>query len=149
MVVVENGIEMGLTAMALCSAIAKNREEGFKGEYYGLDIDPDAGYFLLNSPFNEFAKLIINDSVNSLEQFKNKPIDFYFSDGLRTYEYEKKEFGVLIDKMAGQGVIVSNKANFSLALAEMASVKNKKFSYFQEQPLNHWYQGSGLGILYE
>jgi predicted O-methyltransferase YrrM len=147
-VVVENGIEMGLTAMALCNAIAKNREEGFEGEYYGLDINPDAGYLLINSPFTAFTKLIINESVNSLTQFKNKPIDFYFSDGLRTYDYEKKEFGVLIDKMGEQGVIVSNKANFSPALAEMASTKKKQFAYFQEQPLNHWSPGSGLGILF-
>lgn len=84
---------MGLTAIALCNAIAKNREEGFEGEYYGLGINPDAGYLLINSPFIAFTKLIINDSVNSLAQFKNKPIDFYFSDGLRTYDYEKKNSG--------------------------------------------------------
>lgn len=147
-VVVENGVEMGLTALALCSAIAKNREEGFEGEYYGLDINPDAAYLLTNSPFASFAKLIINDSIDSLSRFENKPIDFYFSDGLRTYDYEKKEFAVLIDKANEQAVIVTNKANFSSALAEMALAKKKKFTYFQEQPLNHWYQGSGLGILF-
>ena len=147
-VVVENGIEMGLTALALCSAIARNREEGFEGEYYGLDINPDAGYLLTGSSFTSFAKLIINDSINSLTQFENKPIDFYFSDGLRTYDYEKKEFSVLIEKIGTQAVIVTNKANFSSALAEMAKMKNRQFAYFQEQPLNHWYQGSGLGILF-
>ena len=147
-VVVENGIEMGLTALALCSAIARNREEGFEGEYYGLDINPEAGYLLTGSSFTAFTKLIINDSINSLAQFEKKPVDFYFSDGLRTYDYEKKEFAVLMDKVGTQAVIVTNKANFSSALAEMATEKKKRFAYFQEQPLDHWYPGSGLGILF-
>jgi hypothetical protein len=76
--------------MALCNAIAKNREEGFEGEYYRLDINPDAGYLLINSPFIGFTKLIINDSVKSFDQFQNKSIDFYFGDVLETTIMKKK-----------------------------------------------------------
>lgn len=145
-VVVENGMELGISSAVFCSAIAKNREEGFPGVYYGFDIDPHAGLLIKDPAFEDFAHLMIDDGMKSLSQI-TEPIDFYFSDGYRSYEYEKKEFDLLFEKLSEDAIVISNKAIFSTALAELATAKNKQFTFFQEQPDNHWYQGWGLGIM--
>ena len=146
-VVVENGIDVGYCSLALCSALAKNEEEGFSGVYFGLDINPEAGQLLKGSPDEQFANILVGDSIEGLKSF-DRSIDFYFSDGLRTYEYEKREFETLKSKLSKTGVVVSNKANFSIALSEFAEDMGKRFSYFQEKPANHWYQGNGIGFYY-
>lgn len=146
-VVVENGMELGISSVVLCSALEKNRQEGFEGKYYGFDIDPYAGVLIKDPAYEPFAQLVIGDGMKSLAAIE-EPIDFYFSDGFRTYEYEKKELNVLKDKLSEQAVVASNKAIFSTALAELAIETNKEFSFFQEQPANHWYHGWGLGFMY-
>ncbi len=146
-VVVENGMELGFSSVVFCSAIAKNREEGFEGEYYGFDINPDAGLLIKDPQFEPFAHLMIGDGMESLATI-DKPIDFYFSDGYRTYEYEKKEFDLLFPKLSDQAVVATNKAIFSTALAELALREKKQFSFFLEQPTNHFYHVWGLGFMY-
>jgi hypothetical protein len=65
-VVVESGIEIGYTSILLCEALLKNIEEGFTGKYYGLDIDPKAGYLIQDKRYSAIAEIIIGDSVKSL-----------------------------------------------------------------------------------
>lgn len=146
-VVVENGIEIGYTAVLLCAALLKNTQEGHKGKYFGLDINPDAGYLINQSPYNEVSNIIVADTMLTLSEF-NSPIDFYFSDGVRTLDYERKEFDNLNKCLTRKSVVVTNKANFSDALADLAESKNYHFLYFQEQPQDYWYPGSGLGIMF-
>lgn len=146
-IVVENGVEMGIGSIVLCYALAKNKEEGYPGIYYGLDINPDAGAILRESPYVSFVHLLIGDGVNSLSEIKG-PIDFYFSDGYRSHTYEQQEFKVLRHYLSDHSMVITNKAIFSTALAETAIEMQKKFTYFQEHPDKHWYQGSGLGFMY-
>ncbi len=146
-VVVENGVELGYTAVILCEAILKNQSEGFNGFYYGLDINSDAGYFVKTDRYNNIYKLIVGDALDSISYF-TEPIDFYFSDGFRTNEYELKEFDALSIKLAQNAIIVSNKLKLSDALADFSLLQKKQFVTFQEEPLNHWYPGSSIGILY-
>ena len=146
-VVVENGVEIGYTGILLCDALLKNKQEGFAGMYYGLDINPDAGYLISESPYSGISKILVADALASLSNF-SMPIDFYFSDGLRTQEYEKREFDLLFEKVNNTGVIVSNKLDLSDALADCATQNNWDFIYFKEQPFKHWFPGSGLGIMF-
>lgn len=146
-VVVENGVELGYTAVVLCEAILKNKSEGYEGSYYGLDINSEAGYFIKQDKYEKIANLLVGDALDSITQFK-EPIDFYFSDGYRTCDYERKEFDALLKKTSSHSVIITNKLKFSDALADASVLYNKQFITFQEDPLNHWYPGSSIGIMF-
>ena len=143
-VVVENGIEIGYTSILLCRAIQKNIEEGFEGVYYGFDINENAGYLVKDSFFNSIPSFHYGDAIDSILKF-NKKIDFYFSDGARTPEYEYKEFNSLLNLLNERSIIASNKMTFSSELANFSQVNKRRFIYFKEEP-DHWYPGSGLGI---
>lgn len=147
-VIVENGVEIGFTASILCKALERNYLEGNFGKYYGLDIDNNAG-FLIKKQLNEksIAKIILGDAIESIRNLDEK-VDFYFSDGIRTYEYEQEEFMELNKKINKNSIVVTNKALFSKALFEASMQSSRKFIYFQEAPLKHWYKGAGIGILY-
>ena len=147
-VVVENGMEVGFTSIVLCEAIRKNREEGFEGKFIGLDLNKDAGYYIKAATgYESFSEIMYGDAIESLKQLKDE-VDFYFSDGLRTYEYEKEEFACLENKLDSNAIVVTNKAKFSKALYEFSIHIKRRFSFFNEQPLNHWFEGSGIGILH-
>jgi len=144
-VVVENGVELGYTAVVLCEAILKNKSEGYDGMYYGLDINSEAGYFIKQDKYAKIANLLVGDALDSLAHLKES-VDFYFSDGYRTCDYERKEFEALLKKTSSHAVIITNKLKFSDALADASLLYNKQFITFQEDPLNHWYPGSSIGI---
>jgi predicted O-methyltransferase YrrM len=147
-IVVENGIEAGFTSVIFCEAIRRNIEEGFNGKFIGYDINTNAGYLVkAEKDYRSFANIVYGETLESLTSF-NEHLDFYFSDGLRTYEYEKSEFSCLLNKMQKNAIVITNKAKFSIALYEFSLLTNKRFSYFKEQPLAHWYEGAGLGIMY-
>lgn len=146
-IVVENGVELGYTGLILCAALLKNREEGYTGNYYGFDIDPAAGLLINESPYTDIGKIINGESLDTLAEL-NLPIDFYFSDGGRTPEYEKREFGILQSKIADKGIVVSNKLGFSDALSQLAIKLKRNHIYFKEEPSNHWYPGSQIGIMF-
>jgi predicted O-methyltransferase YrrM len=146
-VVVEMGIDIGYCAVVLCSALLRNKEEGSTGTYYGLDCDPNAGMFVWEEPYAKVTKILIGDGIESIGRIEG-PIDFYYSDNGQPYDYEQVEFAALAPRIADQGVVVSNKAAYSTALAELALSKGRKFAYFKESPLDHWFQGTGLGFLY-
>jgi predicted O-methyltransferase YrrM len=146
-VVVENGVELGYTGIVLCTALLKNKSEGNSGKYYGFDKDPNAGFLISQKPYDDIACLIYGESLTTLASF-NQPIDFYFSDGGRSYYYEKEEFRLLKEKLCKDGIVVSNKLNFSNALSQLAKEMHKKLIYFREEPLDHWYPGSHIGFMY-
>lgn len=147
-VVVENGIELGYTAILLCEALLKNAEEGYPGKYLGLDIDPEAGLLIRDPRYTSVSTILVGDSLQSLAQI-NEPIDFYFSDGERSYAYEKAEFDLLKQKASEQAVIVSNKLQISDCTSTFAREMNRKHIYFREEPYHHWYPGSHIGIVYQ
>jgi ubiquinone biosynthesis protein UbiJ len=100
-VVVENGVEQGLTAVVLNEAILKNASEGFAGRYIGIDINSAAGYLVRDVCYSGFSQFIVDDALSAINQLDCE-IDFYFSDGCRTVEYESREFNVLRQKLSAK-----------------------------------------------
>lgn len=146
-IVVENGVEIGYTGIVLCTALLKNKAEGFSGTYYGFDKDSDAGLLISDNPYNEISQIILGESLETLSKF-TEPIDFYFSDGGRSSAYENEEFKLLQQKINEFGIVVSNKLQFSNATTQFAKQLQKKHIYFREDPLNHWYPGAHIGIVF-
>jgi predicted O-methyltransferase YrrM len=145
-VVVENGVSLGISALLMCRALQKNRIEGQPGKYIGIDIDPQAGFLVNDDFFGQEANILIGDALSVLKNFKES-VDFYFSDGLRYFDYEKEEFNLLQPYLNAKSIIVSNKLYFSSALADFSEKNGRNLIYFKESP-KHWYSGAGIGISY-
>ena len=146
-VVVETGVDKGLGSCLITTALMRNKEEGFPGYYYGTDINPEAG-FLFNKPYAKYGEILYGDSIESLKKF-NKKIDLFISDSLHTYEYERKEYETVKDKLKTSSVVIADNAHNNKALLEFAKKIGRKFLFFKEQPKNHWYPGGGMGVAFK
>lgn len=142
--VVETGVDKGLGSVLLCSAIEKNRAEGFEGSYLGTDINPKAGY-LLTGKYQQFGKILYGDSIESLKKLDQK-IDLFVNDSDHSDEYEYQEYITIKSKLSEHAVILGDNSHCTNKLSQFSLENNRHFIFFQEIPKNHWYPGSGIGI---
>jgi hypothetical protein len=142
--VVETGVHHGVGACVIASALHKNREEGHLGEYLGVDIDPKAGT-LFKELFNEFGDVIIGDSLGVLKNVIKK-IDLFINDSDHSSDYEEREFQLIKDLMSQKGIILGDNSHTNSILRDFSMQNERRFIFFSEQPLNHWYPGAGVGI---
>ncbi len=145
-VVVETGVDKGLGAVLLCSALCRNQAEGSSGHYYGVDINPAAG-FLLGGPYARFGTLVHGESVQYLRGFSNE-IDLLITDSDHAAEYEYREYEAAGDRLSARALILADNAHASDALARYSSETGRRFLFHREEPLDHWYPGGGIGFSY-
>lgn len=145
-VVVETGVEKGLGSCVLTSALEKNAQEGFIGFYYGTDINPAAG-FLLGEKYLNYGKILYGDSINSLKNL-NEKIDLFINDSDHSADYEYDEYITIKDKLSEGAVILGDNSHCTTKLMDFSLLTKRKFIFFKEEPDNHWYPGSGIGISY-
>ncbi len=145
-IVIETGVDKGLGSCILTSALMKNKEEGYEGYYYGTDINPNAGY-LLSGDYKGFGEILYGDSIKSLENF-NKTIDIFINDSDHSAEYEAKEYETVANKIAHHSIILGDNAHITDKLLNFALATGRRFIFFQEKPLHHWYPGGGIGIAF-
>lgn len=143
-IVIETGVEKGLGSCVLTAALEKNAKEGYPGYYYGTDINPKAG-FLLGGKFAKYGEILVGDSINSLKKF-DKQIDLFINDSDHSADYEYEEYLTIKDKLSDKGIILGDNAHCTTKLLEFSLKTNRKFIFFKEEPENHWYPGSGIGI---
>lgn len=144
--IVETGVDKGLGSCVLTSALMKNKEEGYKGYYYGTDINPKAGYLLFGD-YKGFGQILYGDSIESLKNL-SRAIDIFINDSDHSPDYEAKEYEAVVDKLAPNGIILGDNSHVTDKLLEFALVTNRHFIFFQEKPLKHWYPGAGIGIAF-
>ena len=145
-IIVETGVDKGLGSVVLCAALLKNREEGHHGRYFGTDINPKAGFFLTGK-YKEVGEIIFGDSIQSLSKFTDS-IDLFINDSDHSSDYEYQEYVTITPLIREKTIILGDNAHVTNKLSEFSLKNNRKFLFFQEKPLNHWYQGSGIGISY-
>jgi predicted O-methyltransferase YrrM len=145
-VVIETGVDKGLGATVICSALLKNKEEGYEGKYYGTDINPDAGYFLRDK-FKTVGSILYGDSITTLKSF-NEPIDLFINDSDHSANYEFEEYLTITSKLSPTGIILGDNSHCTSKLADYSLLNHRKFLFYQEIPKDHWYIGSGIGISY-
>jgi predicted O-methyltransferase YrrM len=143
-VVIETGVDKGLGAVLLCSALLRNRAEGKPGRYFGTDIAPKAGY-LLTDQYAEVGQVLYGDSIESLKKLAG-PIDLFINDSDHSAIYEYDEYETIIGKLGEGGIILGDNAHVTSRLAEFSGKHNRRFLYFQEVPQDHWYPGAGIGF---
>jgi len=143
-IVIETGVDKGLGSVILCAAIIKNKAEGFDGQYFGTDINPEAGY-LLNGKYKNVGKILYGDSIESLKKMTEN-IDLFINDSDHSKEYEYQEYQTIKHLITNKTVILGDNSHCSDKLALFSAETNRKFLFFKEEALNHWYPGAGIGI---
>jgi hypothetical protein len=145
-VVVETGVDKGLGAVVLTAALRRNALEGAEGRYYGTDIDPGAGY-LLAPPYSSFGGMLYGDSIESLKALSD-PIDLFINDSDHSAEYEAREYEIVSEKLSSKAIILGDNSHATDCLFRFSEATGRRFLFFAEQPANHWYPGSGIGIAF-
>ncbi len=146
-VVVETGVDKGLGSVVICAALLKNKEEGYVGTYYGTDINPKAGY-LLTDKYLEVGKILYGDSINSLSQFSEN-IDLFINDSDHSADYEYQEYLTIQDLLSENAIVLGDNSHVTDKLLTFSNKTNRKFLFFKEEPINHWYPGGGIGISFK
>ena len=146
-VVVETGVEKGLGACVIASALLRNRAEGHPGRYFGTDNDPQAGY-LFTAPYADAGKILYGDSIESLEKL-DEPIDLFINDSDHSVAYETREYQTIHGKLAERAIILGDNSHVSPALFDYASGHGKRYLFFAEKPKDHFYPGAGIGVCFD
>ena len=146
-IIVETGVDKGLGSVLLCSALLKNKEEGFDGLFYGTDINPEAGY-LLSGKYAEAGKILYGDSIKTLSEFTEK-IDLFINDSDHSTDYEYREYITIRDKISENAIILGDNSHVSDKLAIFSIETKRNFLFFREEPGGHWYPGAGIGISFK
>jgi predicted O-methyltransferase YrrM len=145
-IVVETGVDYGLGACVLCAALLRNTAEGFPGRYIGLEIRKEAGQ-LLTGPFAQVGRIDYGDSMTTLAAM-DEVIDLFISDSDHSLDFEAREYETLTPKLSQHAVVLSDNSHFSPVLAKYSEREQRKFLFFREEPLRHWYPGAGIGFSY-
>jgi len=143
-IVIETGVSHGVGACVIASALLRNREEGFAGQYLGTDWDESAG-FLLSERYKEAGRIIYGDSITTLESL-DLEVDLFINDSDHSFEYEAREYQVIKSKLSKSAFILGDNSHVSPSLREFADMSGRGFAFFKEVPKDHWYPGAGIGI---
>lgn len=143
-VVIETGVDKGLGACLITSALLKNAAEGHAGRYYGTDINPKAGY-LLSGIYREYGEILYGDSIDSLQKFA-RPIDLFINDSDHSATYEAEEYETIKDKLAPGAIVLGDNSHGNDKLLNFSIKYQRHFLFFKEQPADHWCPGEGIGI---
>ncbi len=145
-IVIETGVDKGLGSCILTAALIKNTEEGYPGRYYGTDINQKAGY-LLKGKYADFGEILYGDSIDSLKKF-NCQIDIFINDSDHSPEYEWEEYQIIRNKLSDNAIILGDNTDTNTKLLQFSLDEGRKFLFFQENPIKHWYPGGGIGASY-
>lgn len=143
-IIIETGVDKGLGSCVLTAALKRNKEEGYKGKYYGTDINPKAGY-LLSGCYADFGSILYGDSVESLTKFDSM-IDLFINDSDHSADYEAEEYELVSDKLSKNAIVLGDNSHCTDKLLNFSLKTDRHFIFFQEKPSGHWYPGAGIGI---
>ena len=122
------------------------KKRGGGGEYYGTDINPNAGQLLVE-PLARFGKILYGDSLESLSEL-DVEIDLFINDSDHSVDYEMAEYQLIRDKLSDRAVILGDNSHATDKLSRFSEEFGRNFVFFSENPKNHWYPGGGIGISY-
>ena len=146
-IVVETGVHHGVGSCVITSALIKNAEDGFIGQYFGTDIDKNAGKLLVQ-PYSKFGKVLYGDSIESLKQL-TESVDIFINDSDHSGEYEKLEYETINTKLSKKALIIGDNSHATNSLRIFSQATDRNFIFFREIPREHWYPGAGIGISFK
>ena len=141
--VIETGVDHGVEACALASALLRNVAEEFPGKYVGTEIRPDAGK-LLAEPHSRVKRVFYGDSITTLHAFSEE-IDLFINDSDHSADYEYDEYSSIASKLSESELVIGENSYVTSKLAEWSVESGRKFLFFSEKPQEHWYPDAGIG----
>ena len=87
---------------------------------------------------------MIEDSLLAISKIDQ--IDLFIHDSDHSADHEAREFEILQSRLTADGIVLSDNSHATTELAKWSLRNNRRFMYFAEQPLNHWYPGAGIGV---
>jgi len=145
-IVVETGVEHGVGACVITSALLRNQSEGFLGRYIGTELNEKSGT-LLSGGYASVGQIYFGDSIETLSRLEEK-IDVFINDSSHDSNYEFREYLAISNKLGSKAIILGDNAHASTSLSSFSRQFNRNFVFLPEQPSNHWYSGGGVGISY-
>ena len=138
-VVVETGTEKGLGSLVLAEALIKNGA----GRLITVDMEPSSG-LLIGAEYGEVIERMIDDSLSAISKIDQ--IDLFIHDSDHSAEHEAQEFELLESRLTADAIVLSDNSHATTELANWSLRNGRRFMYFAEEPLNHWYPGAGIGV---
>ena len=139
MIVVETGTEKGLGSLVLAEALLKNGS----GRLITIDMEPSSG-LLIGAEYGGVIERVIDDSLLAISKIDQ--IDLFIHDSDHSAEHESRELKLLQSRLSSVGIVLSDNSHVTTELAKWSLEHGRRFVYFSEQPLNHWYPGAGIGV---
>ena len=143
--VIETGVDQGVGACVISSALLKNLSEGYGGRYLGTEINKNAAKLFTSSRYMTVGQIAFGDSIETLAKL-NQKIDLFINDSDHSPDYEYEEYLTIESNLSPSCVIVGDNSHISSALSKYSTQSGRKFIFFSEKPLGHWYPGAGMGI---
>ncbi len=142
--IVETGVHDGLGSLLLLRALELNAQQGADGRLVSFDVNPAAGWLVGADPRWE---LRIESSRAGLPAVLNRqvPVGMFIHDSLHTYENERWELATVAPRLAAGGVLISDNAHVTRALAETCASFGFEYHEFAERPAGHFYPGGAVG----
>jgi predicted O-methyltransferase YrrM len=137
--VVETGTEKGLGSLVLAEALIQNGS----GRLITVDMEPSSG-LLIGSKYDGVIQRLIDDSLVAISQIDQ--INLFIHDFDHNAEHETQEFESLQSRLSANGIVLSYNSHATTELAKWSLRQGRRFMYFAEEPLDHWYPGAGIGV---
>lgn len=83
-----------------------------------------------------------------IETGVDKGLDLFIDDSDHSADYEAREYETILPKLSERAVILADNAHVTDTLYRFAQRTGRRFLFFREEPLRHWYSGAGIGIAY-
>jgi hypothetical protein len=137
--IVETGTDKGLGSCVLAAALLANGS----GRLQTIDINPDSGY-LITGDYADVTERAMDDSLLVLTR-DQRPVDLFLHDSWHSFAHETSELEAVAPRLTTRAVVLSDNAHATDALMHWAERDGRRFSFFAEQPADHWYPGGGIG----
>jgi predicted O-methyltransferase YrrM len=141
--IIETGVHDGLGSLLLLRALQRNVEEGHPGRLVSFDVNPRAGWLVGSDPLWE---LRIESSEQGLPEVlqASGSVDMFIYDGWHSYEDERRDLDTAAAHLGVDGVLLSDDAQVTQALAHVCRERGLAYFEFQEMPIGHFYPGAVL-----
>lgn len=141
---IETGVQDGLSSLLLLRALERNAEEGRGGRLVSFEVNPAGGWLVGRHPAWE---LRVESSGRGLPCLLDggPPVDLFVYDGWHAYEAERADLLTALEHLSRRGILVSDDAQMTGALAGVCTAAGLSYHEFAERPRDHFYPGSVLG----
>jgi hypothetical protein len=144
--IVEAGVHDGLGSSVFLRALERNCSEGHDGQVIGIDIDSTAGWLVPARMTARFT-LVVDNSVDALRRIvATERVDLFLHDSLHSYAHEMGEYHAVWPALSSRGVLLSDNAHATTALADFSAQRARRYVFWPERPIGHFYPGAGIGI---